>query len=110
MSQRPAISIAIKPVGGGKEDRIYTLAGWERDGKVSSLQLDKRVKAMKLQLEDGSVVVIQRGADGKCSHYFDLFDNRERESSPRPREQTRREVARDDDFGGGDFGDDPLPF
>ena len=43
-SKRPTMSISLKPVGGNKEDRLYLLAGWERDGKLTSLALDRKIK------------------------------------------------------------------
>jgi hypothetical protein len=85
-SNRPAISIAIKKVGA--KDRIYALAGWEREGKVTGMQLDKRIKAVKFLMEDGEVVEMTRGADGKLSHYIDYFDNRqERKAKPAPKDE-----------------------
>lgn len=78
--QKPAISISLKPVGGS--DRTYLMAGWEHGGKVSSLLLDRKVKALKVQMEDGTVVTVTRTDDGKSSHYIDIFDNRQSKKDP----------------------------
>jgi hypothetical protein len=73
-SNRPAVSIALKKVG--TKDRVYVLAGWPReDGKITSLVLDKRVKGMKLLMDDGEVIEVTRDAAGKLSHYVDAFFN-----------------------------------
>lgn len=111
---KPAISISLKPVGGAKEDRVYFMAGWPRDdGKVSSLQLDRKIKAMKVQLEDGKVVTITRGADGKWSHYIDVFTADAPSSTSRPAPKPASVDSSGGEFGedfGGDFGDDSIPF
>ena len=75
-NKRPTLSISLKPVGGSKEDRIYFLAGWERDGKVSSLAIDRKIKQVALQMEDGSVLRVKRNEDGRWSHFVDVYDTR----------------------------------
>lgn len=74
--KRPTVSVSLKPVGGSKEDRKYILAGWERDGKVTSLAIDRKIKQLAVQWEDGSITRVQRDADGRWSHFVDVYDAR----------------------------------
>jgi hypothetical protein len=100
---KPAITVAIKPVGGDNKARIYALAGWEREGKVGSMVLDRKIAEIAIKMATGEVVRIRRGEDGKTDHYFDFYDNRT--STPK----RSAAATRDDDFGPPEGGDD-IPF
>jgi hypothetical protein len=75
-SKRPTMSISLKPVGGSKEDRLYLFAGWERDGKLSSLALDRKIKQLAVQWEDGTITRVSRDDGGRWSHFVDVYDSR----------------------------------
>lgn len=78
MSGRPSVSVSLKPVGGSKEDRVYFMAGWENDeGRVTGLKFDRRVRGLKVLLDDGSELRVDVPADGKPSHYIDFYDARQ---------------------------------
>lgn len=83
---KPSAKIALKPAGGG--DRTYIAAAWRRDdGRMGGLVVDKRVTQIAVQLDDGTVIRMKRGADNKMSHYLDLFLEDERAPSavdPKP--------------------------
>lgn len=77
---KPSAKIAIKPVEGG--ERTYIAAAWRRDdGRMGGLVLDKRVTQLAVQLDDGTVIRVKRGADNRMSHYLDLFLEDERAPS-----------------------------
>jgi hypothetical protein len=101
---KPAAKIAIKPASGG--DRVYIAAAWRRpDGRMGGLMLDRRVTQLAVQLDDGTVVRVKRGDDGKMTHYIDLFlEDGAPRSAPQPRATQRAEEP------AADFGDDELPF
>ncbi len=101
---RPDLTIALKPRGGTKEDRIYLFSGWSNDGRISSASLDRRVVEFAVKLEDGSIVRVKRGRDGKLDHYVDVF-LRDGHYGDERREgggngNGRRPPPRDDDAGG----------
>jgi len=81
---KPSAKIAIKPTDGG--ERTYVAAAWRRDdGRMGGLVLDKRVAQLAVQLDDGTVIRVKRGADNKMSHYIDLFLEDERAPQPSAR-------------------------
>ena len=80
--KRPTMSISLKPIGGSKEDRKYIMAGWERDGKLTSLAIDRKIKQLAVQWEDGSITRVQRDADGRWSHFVDVYDARAAVGAP----------------------------
>lgn len=79
-NKKPDVSVSIKPVGGSKEDRVYILAGWENDRGLYLL-LDRRVKSVVFTMEDGKTITVSRDGDGKATHFFDLYDNREEQKT-----------------------------
>jgi hypothetical protein len=90
---RPELKIAIKPRDGG--ERVSLFAFWRgKNGKLSG-QLDRRVTELAAKLEDGTVVRVKRGADGKSTHFVDAFEERATQRAEEP---------------AADFGDDELPF
>lgn len=111
---KPRLKISVKPKDGG--NRISVLAAWEReDGKLNAM-LDKRVVELALKLDDGTIVRVMRGADGKPSHWVDVFDE-QASTSPAPsrggyRDAPRapRTAAAPPDDAIDDFGGDDIPF
>jgi hypothetical protein len=73
--QKPDFSCYLKPAGSkDKNDRRYFLSGWVTpEGRLNSLRLDRKVVAFQVRFEDGEVVTVKKGADGKLSHYIDCF-------------------------------------
>lgn len=111
---KPRIKVAVKPKDGGT--RISVLAAWEReDGKLSA-SLDKRVVELALKLDDGTIVRVKRGADGKPTHWIDVFDEALNAPAPRAAARAQPRAAAGGaapanagwDFGGDDT--DDLPF
>lgn len=105
---KPALSISLKPRGGSKEDRRYIMSGWENEGRISMLTPDRKVTQMAVQFEDGEVVRVKKGADGKWDHFVDVFlkdgtygEAQDKQQSPKT-VATRRASA-EDDFGGDDL-------
>lgn len=102
---KPRIKVAVKNKESGQ--RVYILAAWDRDGRLSA-SLDKRVVELAMKLDDGSIVRVKRGADGKPDHFIDVFDDGA--GGGQPQRTTRvggsYEAAAPTDG----FGDDDLPF
>jgi hypothetical protein len=102
---KPSAKLAIKSVDGG--ERTYIAAAWRRDdGRMGGMKLDRKVKQLAVQMEDGTIHRVKVGPDGKASHFIDLFLEDEAPSGARP--STRQAEPPPFDDGGG-FGDD-LPF
>jgi hypothetical protein len=77
---KPDVSVSLKPVGGSKEDRVYFMAGWRNDeGRITALKFDRRVRRMKLELDDGKVISIDCPQGGKPTHFIDFYDAAGRE-------------------------------
>ena len=70
---KPCLKIAVKPKA-GEGGRTSVMAFWRRDNGKLSGDLDRRVKRMVLLLDDGTKVDVQRGADGKLTHFCDCFE------------------------------------
>lgn len=108
--KKPDTRIVLKAAehGGG----TITLAAFWTDGERPSGGLDRRIKRLKVELEDGTIVVVNNTPPSR-SHFCNLY--REQEQSQRPQRQARRESqTRMDDPtdapGRPDFGDDDVPF
>lgn len=101
---KPRIKVAVKNKESGQ--RVYILAAWDRDGRLSA-SLDKRVVELAMKLDDGSIVRVRRGADGKPDHFIDVFDDGASATAPQraPRGGGYEAAAPTDDFG-----DEPFPF
>lgn len=99
---KPRIRVAIKPKDGG--ERISLIAAWQRDDGKLSATLDRRIVELAVKLDDGSIVRVKRGADGKASHWIDVFDNAAQSS---PRHESRKQETQE---AFADFGDDDVPF
>lgn len=104
---KPALSISLKPRGGSKEDRRYILSGWENDGRISMLSPDRKVTQIAVQFDDGEIIRVKKGADGKFDHFVDVFlrdgtygEQRETQRDTAPREQRGRQQREPEPFGG----------
>jgi hypothetical protein len=106
---KPAIKVAIKSRS-GDGGRVSVCAAW-RDDATGRLRasLDKRVVRMVLVLDDGSKVDVQRGADGKPTHFVDIFENEERGAAPQRQQQRSAGGSSLDDLLGGGPRRDPDP-
>lgn len=91
MGAKPSVTLKFKPVEGGEE--IGFAAWWERDGKLQG-GLDRRVKRVKVEMDDGTVHEIVRRGEREVSHWANLRDWRSGGSGGGGR-------RRDDDDGGG---------
>jgi len=102
---KPSAKLAIKSTDGG--ERTYIAAAWRRDdGRMGGMKLDRKVKQLAVQMEDGTIHRVKVGPDGKASHFIDLFLEDE---APAGRPSTRQQSAQGLD-GPDDFGGDDLPF
>lgn len=108
--EKPRIKVAVKPKEGGG-GRISLLAAWDRDGKLSA-SLDKRVVELAAKLDDGTIVRVKRGADGKPDHWIDVFEEGVPRTGAQASQQQRTYAAKLSDVQPplDDYGDDPLPF
>lgn len=108
--KKPDTRIVLKATqhGGG----TITLASFWTDGDKPSGGLDRRIKRLKVELEDGTVVLVSN-EHGAKSHWCNLY--RDQEQPQRPQRQTRRETQTrmDDPTVGGEreaFDDTDVPF
>lgn len=62
---RPELKISIKATDGG--ERVSLFAFWRRDNGRLSGSLDRRVKGIRVVMEDGTHVDLRR-VDGKHTH------------------------------------------
>jgi hypothetical protein len=95
--QRPDTRIVLKPAKG--EGGTVTLAAFWTDGDRPSGGLDRRIKRMKLELEDGTIVQVDN-TKGSLSHYVNLYLDRPSDPRPRRDEHTNRQTSpmNDDDI------------
>lgn len=105
MSNRPELKITIKPVDGG--ERVSLFAFWRRDNGKLNGSLDRRVRGIRVVLDDGTHVDLRR-VDGKHTHWIDCFEER----NDGKREAGGYGQSQRDDFppDGGGFDDDEIPF
>lgn len=73
MADKPRIKVALKPVDGG--EAVQLLAAWDKEGGKLSASLDRSVEQIAIKLANGTVVRVTRGANGKASHYVNVYDN-----------------------------------
>lgn len=115
---KPVVKVSMKPRDGGG-GRISLCAAWrdEDSGRLRA-SFDRRVKAVKLMLDDGSVVTARRGDDGKWSHFVDIYEG-DAPLTGAAASAARREPQRTSSGGYGpagagdgpdDFGGDDIPF
>jgi hypothetical protein len=68
--QRPDTRIVLKPKRG---ERTITLASFWTDGDRPSGGLDRRIKRLKLELEDGTIVQVVNSPKEATTHYVNLY-------------------------------------
>jgi hypothetical protein len=120
VGQKPEIKIAVKDVESKAVTSLF--AFWrEADGKLSG-RLDGRVKALKVLLDDDSVVLVKRLDERKTSHFVNCYENGpaapsgygQRDTKPANNDGAWAGRGGNDDAGGGfadNFGDDDqIPF
>ena len=73
MADKPRIKVAVKLVDGG--EAVQLIAAWDKDGGRLSASIDRDIKAIAIQKADGTVHRLTRGANGKWSHYVNVYDN-----------------------------------
>lgn len=95
--QKPDFSLSIKAVSAGREERPHQVAAYwrEPDGRLNG-GLDKKIKQLKIEYEDGTVVHVTR-PNGKTTHWLNL-----REWSAQPKKAA--------ESWGGKAEDDEIPF
>ena len=108
--KKPDVRIYLKPAQEGSGGPVTLAAFWTDSGKPQG-GLDKRIKRMRIELEDGSIVDVSN-AHPKRSHFCNLYMERG-EQRPQQRRQPNRgdnwsdpTSGREPSFGGGD--DDDL--
>jgi hypothetical protein len=68
--QRPDTRIVLKPKKG---EGTITLASFWTDGDRPSGGLDRRIKRLKVELEDGTVLLVINSPKEATTHYCNLF-------------------------------------
>jgi len=94
VNSKPKIKVAIKSKAAGAQT-ISLFAAWDNDGRLSA-SLDKRVLELAVKLDDGNIVRVKRGADGKPDHWINVYDNAS--SAPTRAAQPAPEVDGTDDL------------
>jgi hypothetical protein len=101
--EKPRIKVALKAKGEGTKN-VSILAAWDRDGRLSA-SLDKRVVELAVKMDDGEIIRVKRDADGKTTHFVNVFD----EGIGKVPVPPPASSAFDGGGGGEPFGDD-IPF
>lgn len=96
MADKPRIKIAVKPVDGGEATQL--IAAWDKEGGKLSASIDRDIKAIAIQKQDGSVVRLTRGANGKWSHWVNVYDNGSSGGFQAPRASKKVDPFNDDDM------------
>lgn len=113
-NRKPDVRIYLKPATQGEGGPVTLAAFWTDSGKPQG-GLDKRIKRMRIELEDGTVVDVSN-AHPKRSHFCNLYMERGgSEQRPQQRRQPNRggdnwsdpTSGREPSFGGGD---EDVPF
>ena len=107
---KPDFKVAIKPKA-GDGGRISLVAAWRKDGGKLSASLDRRIVRMVIVMDDGTEVDVIKDADGKFSHYVDMFENDAGGASPKSAARPKAPIASMDDLlggGGNSGGDGPV--
>lgn len=101
---KPRIKVALKERGEGHKN-VSILAAWDRDGKLSA-SLDKKVVELAVKMDDGTIIRVKRDAEGKTTHFVNVFDDGVTQSAP----AVRSAPASSAYAGGDDFATDDIPF
>jgi hypothetical protein len=103
---KPRIKVALKEKGEGTKN-VSILAAWDRDGKLSA-SLDKRVVELAVKFEDGTITRVKRNAEGKTTHFVNVFDEGLNGQAPaaRPAPTPASSAFDGDGFGAAD----DIPF
>ena len=99
MGDKPTLKVAIKPKDDKEAKPLHLFAAWRDERGRLSGRLDKSITELAVRLEDGKIVRIKRGQDGKETHWINVYDGPPGEAKPKP--------PKDD--GWNDGGDD-MPF
>jgi hypothetical protein len=70
---KPELKVALKDAESGQVTHLF--AFWRNDGGQLSGRLDGRVKAIKVLLDDDSVVTLRRTDERRTSHYVNAYEN-----------------------------------
>ena len=73
--KKPRFKVSLKAVDGG--ETLQLLAAWDKEdgsGRLSA-SLDPSIEQIYAKKTDGTVVRVTRGANGKASHYVNVYDN-----------------------------------
>jgi hypothetical protein len=103
---KPEVKVAIKSVDGG--NRVDLFAFWRRDNGKLSGSMDRKVRGIRVYLEDGTHQDLKRIDGNKHSHWIDCYEER----PPAPDMERGAPSGGSDDFPPDDFGDDgdSIPF
>ena len=107
--ERPVIKISAKPATGGGPP-ISLIAYWRQANGMLGGRLDRRITEVAVRMEDGEIIRITKGGDGKWSHYLNAYE--EKAEAPRAGSLGGTTRGRRSDLAGGgeDFGGDNIPF
>jgi hypothetical protein len=93
--QRPDTRVCLKPTKG---EGTITLASFWTDGDRPSGGLDRRIKRLKLELEDGTIVVVDN-TQGAKSHFCNLYLDGPGQKKPERSERSLPQGGSRDDGG-----------
>ena len=111
--KKPDVRIYLKPAQEGSGGPVTLAAFWTDSGKPQG-GLDKRIKRLRIELDDGTKIDVSNVAPNR-SHFCNLYVERG-ESQPQRRQPAPKRggddwsdptSGREPSFGGGD---DEIPF
>ena len=108
--EKPALKVSIKSKEGGAQS-VSLFAFWPGEGAGLRGRLDRRVVEVAAKLEDGTIVRIKRGQDGRETMWINAYLSDVPVPTPQPRQAPQRAAAPLFDEGpDGGLDPDDLPF
>lgn len=89
MANRPDFKLVIKAKQRDAKP-LTVIAAWRGERGLSA-SLDRDVARIVIERTDGSREVIQRAADGKATHWLNVYESGA--SAPRPADSVRRSAV-----------------
>ncbi len=74
---KPVLKIAIKPKDSGPA--VAPIAYWRNDNGRLNGKLDRSVKSITIETNDGEIIKIERDAQGRETHWINAY-----EDAPKP--------------------------
>ena len=91
--EKPALKVSVKAKEGGAQT-VSLFAFWPGDNGGLRGRLDRRVVEVAAKLEDGSIVRVKRGPDGRESMWINAYlEAPPPVAAPRPAQRPQRPAA-----------------